>query len=210
MYDPKKIAIIKQWLGSGSINIFGRPFSGKDSQGRILADVLGGDLISSGEILRSHANREDLNSSTNKGKMFPTDKFFELVAPFLSQPNFDNKPLILSSIGRWHGEESGIVSALKTANHPLKSVIYLDISKEDAYKRDEASAQLMDRQGRDDDSEEVLATRFDEFDQKTIPVIDYYRDMGILINIDGRPSRDIVTKEIIDILYEKFVGLAAN
>lgn len=56
--DDKKL-IIKNWLGNGSINIFGMPFSGKDTQGAILAEHFGGVMISSGDILRhDHGNQQ--------------------------------------------------------------------------------------------------------------------------------------------------------
>ena len=43
----KNIGIIKKQLGVGSINIFGLPFSGKDTVGKRLADDLGAVLLSS-------------------------------------------------------------------------------------------------------------------------------------------------------------------
>ena len=44
-----KIEIIKQWLGSGAINIFGIQFAGKDTLGIPLAEKLGAVFISSGD-----------------------------------------------------------------------------------------------------------------------------------------------------------------
>ena len=44
----QKILTIKQWLGTGSINIFGLPMSGKDTVGVKLAEFLGGKFLSSG------------------------------------------------------------------------------------------------------------------------------------------------------------------
>ena len=49
----EKIATIKQWLGTGSINIFGLPMSGKDTQGIKLAEALNGKFLSSGMIIRA-------------------------------------------------------------------------------------------------------------------------------------------------------------
>ena len=51
----EKIQFIKEWLGTGSINIFGLPFSGKDTVGVRLAEDLGGRFLSSGMILRAAA-----------------------------------------------------------------------------------------------------------------------------------------------------------
>jgi len=43
----EKIVAIKKWLGTGSINIFGLPMSGKDTMGIRLAEALGGKFLSS-------------------------------------------------------------------------------------------------------------------------------------------------------------------
>ena len=48
-----KIETIKAWLGTGSINIFGLPMSGKDTQGIKLAETLGAKFLSSGMIIRA-------------------------------------------------------------------------------------------------------------------------------------------------------------
>ena len=49
----EKIETIKEWLGTGSINIFGLPMSGKDTQGIKLAEALGAKFLSSGLIIRA-------------------------------------------------------------------------------------------------------------------------------------------------------------
>ena len=49
----EKIQKIKEWLGTGSINIFGLPMSGKDTQGIRLAEAIGAKFLSSGMIIRA-------------------------------------------------------------------------------------------------------------------------------------------------------------
>ena len=49
----EKLSIIKSWLGSGSINLFGLPMSGKDTQGIKLAEALDAKFLSSGMIIRN-------------------------------------------------------------------------------------------------------------------------------------------------------------
>jgi len=202
MNNSEKINKIKNWIGSGSINIFGRPFSGKDSQGIRLAKLLDGNLIGGGEILRNSVIPEYIKDYFRAGKLIPSDDYVNIVLPYLSKSSLSNKPLILSSVGRWHGEEDGVIKALNASQHSLKTVIYLDISNDDSRIRWQKREVLSDRQGREDDSENVLDTRFSEFDNKTIPVINYYHSLNKLIEIDGRPDRDNVTNEIIDALYK--------
>ena len=52
---------IKTWLGTGSINIFGLPMSGKDTVGIRLAERLGAKFLSSGIIVRA------IEEATNQG-----------------------------------------------------------------------------------------------------------------------------------------------
>ena len=49
----EKINTIKNWLQTGSINIFGLPMSGKDTQGIRLAEALNAKFLSSGMIIRA-------------------------------------------------------------------------------------------------------------------------------------------------------------
>jgi len=54
--------------------------------------------------------------------------------------------------------------------------------------------------GRSDDNEETIKTRFKTYQEKTLPLLDYYRNQNLLINIDGRPAISEVTEQIMKIL----------
>jgi len=201
MHDQTKIDTIKTWLGSGSINIFGKPFSGKDYQGRKLVEIFGGSLIGGGEILRSINISDASKDSLNTGKLIPSQDYFNIVLPYLKQPRYATHPVFLSAVGRWHGEEPMVIDALNQSNHPLKLVISLNVSDEDVENRWKALATLNDRTNRKDDTLEILKTRLMEFNYKTQPVVEHYRTMAILLDIDGSKSKDEVTKDIIDGLF---------
>jgi adenylate kinase len=200
MNDQEKIQTIKAWLGSGSINIFGRPFAGKDIQGSRLVNFFGADLISGGKILRNNTTPDRIKEYVQAGQLIPSQDYAIIILPYFKQPSLANKPLMLSSVGRWHGEENIVIEALKESNHPLKAAIYLDISDDDIHNRWLAREVYKDRIGRKDDIEETIKVRLDEFEEKTLPVIDYYRNLGMLIEINGSRSRDEVTSDIIDAL----------
>jgi adenylate kinase len=203
MNNAEKIDVIKKWLGSGSINIFGRPFSGKDTQGARLAELLDTRMIGGGEVLRSSNIPERAQECLRTGRLIPTEDYINIVLPFLSQPSLADKPLVLSSVGRWHGEEDGVIRALSESAHQLKVVAYLNISNDDSLNRWRALETVRDRQGRQDDTEDILKTRLDEYQQKTMPVIEYYRQAGLLVEIDGTKTRDEVAADIINALFAK-------
>ena len=201
--DAEKINTIKEWLGAGSINIFGYPMSGKDTQGMMLAEALEAKFLSSGVIIRE--KEAELNKSyTGDGSLAPTNLFYEWVLPYFEKPELFRMPLILSSIGRWYGEENAVMSAAAGAGHEIMAVIVLDISEAVVETRFETSKILNDRGERNDDSNiEVFRKRIQEFREKTVPVLNHYRDLDLLIEVNGNQKREEVFSEIVEKLYEK-------
>ena len=198
----QKISAIKNWLGTGSINVFGLPMSGKDTVGVKLAEALGGKFLSSGLIIRAN---EELTRQhfTDKGDLAPTDVFYDWVLPYFDKPELKDFPLVLSSIGRWSGVEDTVMERAKQAGHPIKAVIMLSVSETEVVNRWQAVSVLRDRGTRsDDESLEVFQNRIEEFRKKTSPVLMHYRALGKLIEIKGAQARDVVFGEVVNKLYE--------
>ena len=201
-----KISAIKNWLGTGSINIFGLPMSGKDTQGLRLAEALSAELLSSGIIIRAK-EAEIHKGYSDHGALIPTDVFYEWVLPYFEKPELSDKPLILSSIGRWFGEEDAVIASAQKANHKIKAAILLNVSEADVEDRFEAAKILGDRGERKDDKDiESFRTRLLEFRTKTLPVLQHYKSLGLLIEVNGDQPRDAVYEEIIDLLYKKAIS----
>ena len=199
----EKITAIKQWLGTGSINIFGLPMSGKDTQGIKLAETLDAKFLSSGIIIRA-MEKQSKDKFSEKGNLIPTNVFYEWVLPYFERPDLFKYPLILSSVGRWFGEEDQVMSVAAGAGHEIKAVIVLNISEADVEKRFNEAKILDDRGERADDKDlEVFHNRLKEFREKTLPVIQHYRSLGLLIEINGDQTRDAVFNEIVEKLYRK-------
>jgi adenylate kinase len=195
------IDLIKIWLGQGSINMFGMPFAGKDTQGGVLADLLGAELMGGGTILRNSIIPDHVRQIMEAGELIPTEDYLRIVLPFLSNEKFSGKPLLLSSVGKWQGEEQGVLQATETSGHPIKAVILLTVSEEVARKRHAAGGSA-DRGVRADDAAEVFETRLAEFRTKTTPVVDFYREKGLLVEVDGSQTPVEVTDEILKKLQQ--------
>lgn len=199
----EKLEVIKQWLGTGSINLFGLPMSGKDTQGIKLAEALNAKFLSSGMIIRA-MEKETKQDLTKNGALIPTNIFYEWVLPYFERRDLFEYPLVLSSIGRWKGEEDQVMSVAAGAGHEIKAVIILNISEADVEKRFETAKKLNDRGEREDDIDiDVFKTRIKEFREKTMPVIQHYKTLGLLIEVNGDQSRDAVFNELVEKLYEK-------
>lgn len=203
MTDTDTISLIRQWLGDGSINIFGIPFAGKDTQANLLAKEFNAQILGGGEILRNSTLTPNGKAIMEAGGMFPTQEYVNIVLPYLSKEEFAGRPLILSSVGRWHGEEDGVVQALEQSRHPLKAVVFLNIDESVLHQRWEAAQETNDRGDRADDGQEKLATRLAEFHDKTVPVIEYYRSKGLLIEIDASAHVMDVCGAILDELASR-------
>jgi adenylate kinase len=201
LLSNKPLSTIKSWLHNGSINIFGLPFAGKDTHGATLSRLFDAPLLGGGDILRNSNIPPELKKELDDGKLFPTDDFRRIVTPYLSSPEFENRPLILSSVGRWIGEEEGILNAAEHSGHPIMAAIYLHISEEVVYRRQEKSQATGDRIGRPEDAKHVLATRIQEFNEKTLPVIEVYRRLGLLIEVNSDAEKHEVIESILARLF---------
>ena len=201
----QNISTIKDWLGTGSINIFGLPFSGKDTVGIRLAEDLGAKFLSSGLILRHIAEEDqDLAKEMKQGLLADTNKFLDSILPYLSRQDLQSYPLVLSSVGRWEGEEYPVIEAAEDAGHPIKAVILLNISEAEAKKRWQTAKTLMDRGEREDDKESsAFDKRIDEFIQKTMPVIEIYQKRGVLVSVPATADREAVYQKVIEELAIK-------
>ncbi len=198
----QKILAIKNWLGTGSINVFGLPMSGKDTVGVKLAEAIGGKFLSSGLIIRSMEALEN-KDLTGGGKLIDSDIFYKWILPYFSKPELGEFPLVLSSIGRWSGEEETVIETAKKAGHEIKAAIILNVSEADVTQRFQAVSLNNDRGERKDDSSlEIFQTRIEEFRNKTLPVLLTYRKLGLLVEVKADMEREEVFKELINRLYD--------
>lgn len=197
MIEYEKTPEIKEWLGSGAINFFGLPFAGKDSQARRLAERFDAVTLGGGDILRNSIIPEDIKAIMESGVLIPTQDYINIVLPYLEKPEFTGHPLMLSSVGRWHGEEEGVIGALEESGHELKAVVYLSLDQAVAIQRLDLEENATERGIRADDDKEKLLKRIEEFNTKTLPVIEFYRDHNLLIEVDASLSKDDVEKTIL-------------
>lgn len=139
----------------------------------------------------------------NSGALASTDKFRTIVLPYFANEDLKEFPLILSSVGRWEGEERPVMEAAANAGHPIKAAILLNISREEMEKRRKLALESLDRGARGDDlNEEALELRIKEFNEKTLPVLEVYKNEGLLVEVDAKESRDEVFQNTIEALLK--------
>lgn len=93
------------------------------------------------------------------------------------------------------------MSVARSSGHPIKAVVMLQLSEQDAIERWEAAKLLNDRGLRADDANpEVFQTRINEFREKTIPVLRHYQELGLLVPVKADAPRDQVFANVIEAL----------
>lgn len=203
----EKLNAIREWLGTGSIDIFGLPMSGKDTVGIKLAESLGARFLSSGMIIRA-MEQETNQHYTDNGSLAPTNVFYEWVLPYFAREDLRESALVLSSVGRWAGEEDEVMRAAEAAGHEIKAAVLLNVSEADVLLRMETVRENGAREGQgttkreDDRNREIFEKRIAEFNEKTMPVIKHYQQMGTLVAVRADMSREEVFSELVDKLYE--------
>jgi len=73
----------------------------------------------------------------------------------------------------------------------LEKVLYINVSYEESKKR------LLKR-GRKDDTEEVIKKRLEVYHEETKPVLDFYKEKGILLEIDGEREIEKIHQDILE------------
>jgi adenylate kinase len=191
---------IKAWLGVGSVNIFGLPMSGKDTVGVRLAENLGAKFLSSGMIVRAMEKEKGINLS-GQGSLIPSNTFYEWILPYFEREDLWNYPLILSSIGRWAGEEDEVMAVARSSGHTIRAAVELRLSEQDVVERWEAAKLLGDRGLRPDDANpDIFRKRIEEYRNKTLPVLKHYQELGLLVSVPANLSRDQVFAKVVEAL----------
>ena len=172
------------------IILIGIQGAGKSTQGNILSEKLGIPYLSTGHIFREMAKEKTklgryIKEIMNAGYLIPDEKTVEIVKKYLEKPEYING-YIIDGFPR-------TVAQAKAFENGAKKAVYLRVSDEEALRR----ISFRNGDGRSDESPAAIAKRIESFHVHTEPVIDYYRQKGILIEIDGEKPIEEISKDIL-------------
>ena len=164
----------------------GPPGAGKGTQAALLSQAYSYLHLSTGELLRKEIElRTDLGEKVknimNKGELVSDQLVLEIVEKNLEK---DNKGWILDGYPRNLSQVNSLNSVLLKINQPLDVVFYLDIP-------DEVLVERLILRGRKDDNKETIKTRLKIYKDNTEPLIEYYANLSLLVNINA--DRDLKT-----------------
>ena len=178
------------------IILFGVVGSGKSEQAKRLVAKLRCPHISTSHLISQKANPQ-WDKLIMAGSLLADEDVFSILAPELERIDAAHKEFILDGAPRSIGQAEWLDQKIKDGKVKFTAIIHLDVSKEAVTKR------LLKR-GRDDDQEHIIARRFEQYDNLTTPVLDYFRSHGYAVNeVDGSYSIDEVENQIWQILKDK-------
>lgn len=209
------------------------PAAGKGTLSEMLTEKYGYGHISTGDLLREEVKKgtvlgQEAEGLMKAGKYVPDELIIKLISNRITEPDCENG-YILDGFPRTKVQAEKYAELLKELGKDLGVVIYIDIDKDMAIKRacsritcpkcgriynkysnemkpkvegmcDDCNVKLTQRA---DDTEETFVKRFDEYMTKTMPLYDYYKDLGVLKTIKAYESKFDTFNEAVKVLEEK-------
>jgi len=200
--------------------LLGAPGAGKGTQSKRLADAFGIEHVTTGDALRANKDMDISHMDTeydtpraymDAGELVPDEVVNEIVKTALSEADgyvLDGYPRNL--------EQAEYLSDITS----LDAVVFLDVSEAELVERltgrrvcddcganyhvefsppeedgvcDDCGGDLIQR---DDDTEDTVRERLRVYEENTAPVVEHYRDEGVLVEVDGEGTPDEVFESI--------------
>ena len=183
--------------------LMGPPGAGKGTQASHVAEQFGIPAISTGDIFRENVSKgTELGVKAGEymdaGEYVPDDLTNLMVRNRIDEddatPGFllDGYPRTLAQVEELDG-------MIKYTGHELDAVVVLTVDPEELVQR---LLQRAETDGRSDDTEDVVRRRQEVYAEQTEPLIEVYRERGLLHEVDGMGEVDEVTKRIFAALSD--------
>jgi len=206
------------------IVMLGPPGAGKGTQAKVLAEKMGLVHVSSGDLFRDNLSREtELGKLAHtfmvKGELVPDDVTIRMVKERISRPDCE-KGAVLDGFPRTPAQAEALEKMLAETCHRVSVAPFISVPNETLVER--LSGRWMSQSGRvyhatnnppkvkwfddvdgsplyqrDDDKAETVRHRIDVYYQQTSPLIEYYRNKGVLVEVDGTQDIDRVTEDLL-------------
>jgi adenylate kinase len=217
-------------LASLRVVLLGPPGAGKGTQAKLLREKFEACQVSTGDILRKAvADQSPLGKEASayirRGDLVPDGVIVKLVAERLKEKDCA-QGFILDGFPRTIPQAQSLEEILRKMGLGLQAVLLVQLPHTIIVERlagrrtckdcgalyhlkfnPSATESVCDRCGgellqRDDDREETISARLKVYDKQTAPLVDYYRQRGILREIDGVGSVDDIRNRLIKALEE--------
>ena len=166
--------------------LLGPPGVGKGTQAQGLIDELSVPQISTGEMLRATVAAGtvigmDAKGYMDRGELVPDEVVIGVARERLSQADAQGG-FILDGFPRTVAQAEALDGILGELGVKLERCVAFTADEEELVKRLLLRAE---REGRADDNEETIRTRMRVYAEQTAPLVAYYRERGVLAEVDG-------------------------
>jgi adenylate kinase len=181
--------------------MMGPPGAGKGTQAKFVAEHFGIPAISTGDIFRANVSQGTPLGIKAKGYMDAGDFVPDEVTNLMVRNRIDEPDAVpgflLDGYPRTLAQVEELDGMIKFTGHSLDAVVVLTVDADEIVQR---LLQRAEVEGRADDTEDVIRRRQEMYTEQTEPLIEVYRDHGILIEVDGMGEVADVTARIFDAL----------
>ncbi len=207
--------------------LFGPPGAGKGTQAQLLKESLGIDHVSSGDLFRHHlSNGTELGELArgymNRGELVPDEVTIGMVIDRISGIG-DATGFMLDGFPRNTAQAEALETALEMQGQRLDRVVHIQVEDDELirrlsnryicracqrpYARDTETGTPPEGCGdcpdggeiyqRDDDTEAAVANRLSVYHQETAPVLEFYRQRSLLIEVAGEGAVESVNESLL-------------
>ena len=178
--------------------IMGPQGSGKGTQAARLAEHLGMPAISTGDLFRANILLftefgVQAQSYINRGELVPDYVTNAMLRDRLLKEDVKGG-FVLDGYPRTAGQVRDLDDMVAEFGWTLNGVIYLRVDTEAVTERMEHRAIV---QGRSDDTPELIAKRLRIYAEQTAPLVDEYRERGLLVEVDAMGDVPEITNRVL-------------
>ncbi|MFL2675674.1 MAG: adenylate kinase [alpha proteobacterium MED-G10] len=185
--------------------LLGPPGSGKGTQSKFLVEKFGFIQISTGDLLRDQVQQKDssmgkeISEIMNNGELVPDEIVIKLIIGKITI--FKEKNIIFDGFPRNINQAKVLDESLEKISVSLDKAIFINVDyeilKERIISRINESG---DDNKRSDDNVQTLVKRIDVYKKNTLPIVEYYKEKGILSEINGMLKIEEVSQQILKII----------
>jgi len=174
--------------------IFGRQGAGKGTQCQRIVDHYGVIHLSTGDMFRAAVAAgtelgQQVGPIMESGGLVSDDMTIGIVRERLASDDVAAKGFVLDGFPRTPTQAEALLAML--SDDGLHAVIELEVPLEEVTARMKARA-------REDDTDESIAKRLALYDAETVPTIEWFRERGLVVSVDGFGTEDEVAGRLAD------------